>query len=117
MCVPAMSPDQYFAGRPPGDRAIYDEVLAAFIEIGEVHVEAVSIGVLFKRANTFAEMRPRRDGLGLSVLLSRPLEHPRISRTTKWGERRAYTIPLRAAADVNALVRAWLAEAYLDSSG
>ena len=113
MCVPAMSVDGYFGGRPARDRAIYEAVLAALEEIGDVHVEAVSVGVLIKRTRTFAELRPRRDGLGLSVLLSRPLEHPRITRTTKAaGERRAYTIPLHGAADVDEVVRAWLAEAW-----
>ena len=116
MCVPAISVDGYFAARPARDREIFDSVLATLDEIGDVHIEAVSVGVLIKRSRTFAELRPRRDGLGLSVLLSRALVHPRVTRTTRAsGERRAYTIPLRGPADVDDLVRAWLAESWSDS--
>src|SRR5258708_28582714 len=46
---------------------------------------------LFKRQRTFAELRPKRDRVALSVLLSRPLQDARIVKT--WvgpGLRRAY---------------------------
>ena len=118
VCLPAMSVDEYFAARLPRDRAIFDAVLACLADVGEVHVEAVGVGVLIKRTRTFSELRPRRDGLVLSVLLSRAVEHPKITRTVRTsGGRRAHFIPLRAPSDVDDEVRAWLAESYVDSLG
>ena len=116
MCAPALPVDDYFATRPPRDRAIFDAVLACLNELGEVHVEAVGVGILFKRTRTFAELRPRRDGLTLSVLLSRRSEHPRVTRIVGTsGQRRAHFIPLRGADAIDTEVRAWLAESYNDS--
>lgn len=81
-----------------------------------MRVEAVQVGILFKRARTFAELRPRRDRVVLSVLLSRRMEHARIVKT--WhgsGQRSAYFVDLRDPTDVDEDVRDWLTEAYVSS--
>jgi len=112
-----MSVDAYFAARPEAYRRIYDAVIAHLETLGDVHVDAVAVGILIKRSRTFAEMRPMRGGLALSVLLSRIVEHPRITRVIRTSATRAaHRIPLRTAADVDATVRAWLTESYLTSA-
>jgi hypothetical protein len=75
------------------------------------------VGIFFKRARTFAELRPRRDRVVLSFWLSRRLlGHPRIAKTVRGtGERAAYFIDLRDPADVDDQVRDWLTEAYFAS--
>jgi len=70
-CTPAFSLDEYFAARPPREREIFEVIAAHLEDMGEVRVEAVQVGILFKRSRTFAELRPRRDRVVLSVLLSR----------------------------------------------
>jgi Domain of unknown function (DUF5655) len=111
-----MSIDAYFAARPASERPIFEAVLEHLAMVGAVQVEAVTVGIFFKRLRTFAELRPRRDRLVLSVLLSRPLHHPRIVRTYRGaGVRSAYFIDLRAPSDVDEDVRDWLTEAYLAS--
>jgi hypothetical protein len=116
-CAPAMSLDEYFGTLPAWHRPIFDEVRTHLDEVGSVIVEAVDVGILFKRSRTFAELRPRRDRLVLSLLLSRRLaQHPRITKT--WhgsGTRSAYFIDLRQPSDVDESVRDWLTEAYLAS--
>jgi hypothetical protein len=116
MCAPAMSVDAWFAQRPEAYRRIYDAVIAHLETMGDVHVDAVDVGILIKRSRTFAELRPMRGRLALSVLLSRVVEHPRVTRTTRTsGSRAAHRIDLRDAADVDATVRAWLTESYHSS--
>ncbi len=81
-----------------------------------MRVEAVQVGILFKRSRTFAELRPRRDRVVLSVLLSRRMDHPRIVKI--WhgsGQRSAYFVDLRDPSDVDEDVRDWLTEAYASS--
>lgn len=117
-CAPAMSVDAYFEGRPAAFRQIYDAVIAHLESVGEVYVDAVDVGILIKRSRTFVELRPRRGGLALSVMLSRLVEHPRITRTVRAsGSRTAHFVTLTAAADVDDQVRDWLTESYVSSSG
>ena len=111
-----MSVDEYFADKPEWQRPIFEAVLEHLEMVGALRVEAVDVGILFKRTRTFAELRPRRDRLVLSVLLSRRMEHPRVVRT--WhgsGNRSAYFVDLRDPSEVDDDVRDWLTEAYLAS--
>lgn len=116
-CLPATPLADYFADRPAWERPIFEAVRKHLESVGEVRVEALEVGTFFKRARTFAELRPRRNRLVLSVLLSRRLPlHPRIAKA--WhgsGNRSAYFIDLRTPEDVDEEVRDWLTEAYLAS--
>ena len=115
-CTPAMTLDEYFAQRPARERAIFDVVAEHLEEVGTVRIEAVQVGILFKRSRTFAELRPRRDRVVLSILLSRRLDHPRIVK--KWhgsGSRSAYFIDLRDPRDIDEELCDWLTEAYVSS--
>lgn len=115
-CTPALTLDEYFAAQPAFERAIFDAVCAHLQEVGEVRVEAVQVGILFKRARTFAELRPKRDRVVLSVLLSRRMDHPRFAKA--WhgsGLRSAYFVNLREPSDVDEDVCDWLTEAYAAS--
>jgi len=112
-----MSLDDYFAtSRQALERPIFEAIFVHLESVGPLRVEAVAVGIFFKRLRTFAELRPKRDRVTLSVLLSRPLQSPRIART--WvgpGLRRGYFIDLRDPAEVDDELRDWLTEAYLSS--
>ena len=115
VCAPAMPLDAYFAGRPPADREIFEAVATHLRSIGPVIVEPVSVGILFKRRRTFAELRPRaRGGFTLSFGLNRRVEHPRITRTTRTKTAATYHgVHVRSAEDIDEQVRAWLTESAL----
>ncbi|HLZ69592.1 MAG TPA: DUF5655 domain-containing protein [Dehalococcoidia bacterium] len=116
-CAPALSLDAYFAGRPPAQRRVFDAVAAHVRELDGVEIEAVSVGILIKASRTFAELRPRRDRLALSLLLGRMLDHPRVRRHVRAGARGvAHFIDLHDTEDVDDEVRGWLTEAYLGAS-
>ena len=115
-CAPGMSEAEYFATGPAFERHVYDAVAAHLETLGPLRVEYVSVGIFFKRARTFAELRPMRDRVRLSFWLSRRLKHPRIVKAYHGaGLRSAYFVDLRAAQDVDDQVRDWLAEAYVVS--
>lgn len=116
LCTPALSIEEYFANRDANQRGIFEAVSQRLENVGPVHCEAVDVGILFKRARTFAELRPRRHGMMLSLLLSRRLGNPRVSRIGRPSRNRtAYGLRLLTADDVDEEVRAWLTEAYADS--
>lgn len=113
ICAPGMTVDEYFADRPPELRKIYDAVAKQIAKLKGAHTEAVSVGVLFKRERTFAELRPRREGFALSLVMRRPLRDERITRTiTMSGDQLCHFVLLKMATDVDAQVRAWLTESF-----
>ncbi len=111
-----MSIEEYFRTGAAFERPIFEAVARHVERVGTITIEPLSVGILFKRSSTFAELRPKRDRVELSFMLSRPLEHPRIARTWKGpGERRAFFIKIRDAAEVDDEIKDWLTEAYLQS--
>lgn len=112
-----MSLDAWFGDRrPPQFRRIHDAVVGHLEDLGEIVVDAVEVGILIKRSRTFAELRPRRDRLVLSILLSRRLDHPRVARRVRAsGTRVAHFIDLYSEEDVDDEVLEWLTESYFDS--
>ena len=115
-CRPSSSVDEYFASRPPVQRAIYEAIVRQFEGIGPVLVDPVNVGVVIKRSRSFAVVRAKRDRLVLEFLLSRAAEHPRISRTMRLSANRtAHAVDLTRVEDVDDQVRDWLTEAYQSS--
>ncbi|HEY6173795.1 MAG TPA: DUF5655 domain-containing protein [Kofleriaceae bacterium] len=112
-CAPGQSVDDYFADRPATLRRAFDAVARHLAKTGGVQVEAVGVCVMFKRSRTFAEVRAKRDRLVLGFLLSRVVEHPKISKTLRLSAHRtAHFVDVVRAADVDRDVRDWLSEAY-----
>lgn len=113
VCVPAMAPDEYFAGRPQYEREVFEAVREHVMSLGPVIVEPVSIGVLFKGKRTFAELRPKQKWVDLGFGLNRRAVHPRITRTSRDRQGRTWHgTRLRSAAEFDDEVRAWLIESY-----
>jgi hypothetical protein len=115
-CAPGMSKEQYFSTGPDLERQVYEAVAAHLETLGPVHTEYVSVGIFFKRVRTFAELRPMRNRVRLSLLLSRRFKHPRFVRTYHGPTlRSAYFVDLHDVNHVDAEVREWLTEAYFSS--
>lgn len=114
-CAPALSIDEYFATGPVWERPIFDVVREHLESLGDVHIEPVSVGIFFKRARTFVELRPMSTWVALSFSSPRQLDDPRISRRARYGSRMYYWVRLRSPADVDDVVRGWLTECYLNA--
>jgi len=111
-----MTLEAYFAVGPAFERAIFEAVHDHLRGFEPLEVEPVSVGIFFKRRHMFAELRPRRDRVVLSLMLSRRINHPRIRRTLRAAsERTVHYVDLRTPADVDQTIRDWLTEAYLAS--
>ncbi|QYG92550.1 hypothetical protein HC251_08905 [Iamia sp. SCSIO 61187] len=115
MCVPVVSLDEWFADRPPVQRQVCDAVVGHLETLGEVDVEAAQVGILIKRDRTFAELRPHRGHLRLSVVLDHDVESPRIARRispTRQFRRYVLYVVLPTPDEVDDEVRGWLTESF-----
>jgi hypothetical protein len=113
-CAPALTLEEYFSTGPEFERPIVERILAHLRSLGDVRVEAVQVGVFVKRAGTFVELRPQRHRVALSMLLPRPIEHPRIVRRVPVsGGRTACFVHLSSPSDVDDDMLAWLTESFL----
>lgn len=83
--------------------------------VGEVDAEAAQVGILIKRDSTFAELRPHRGHLRLSVLLDHDVDSPRVSRhigPSGTFRRHAVFFVLDSPETLDDEVRALLTESY-----
>jgi len=118
VCAPGCTDDEVFAGRPPAQREVYEEILAHLESHGPVHVDAVKVGVFLKSDRKLAEVRPMARALSLELLLPRSVDSPRVLRrmpvsaTTTW-----HVVRLTATGQVDDELRDWLTEAYDYATG
>lgn len=111
-----MSVEEYFSTGPAHERPIFEAVMAHLDTVGPVHVEPVSVGIFLKRAQTFAQLRPKDRWVALSFSLTRKVDHERIIRKVIEYHGRYYHVAnLRDAGDLDDRLRGWLTEAYLAS--
>lgn len=111
-----MTVDEYFSTGPAFERSIFEAVAAHLLPLGDVRVEAVQVGIFFKRSRTFIELRPMRDRVRLSMLLSRDLVDKRVvKRFSGSGRRFAVFVDLRQPEEVDDQLVSWLTESYLSS--
>jgi hypothetical protein len=113
LCIPGTTIDDWFADEPAEHRAIHDAIADHLESLGDVAIEAVAVGIFYKRGRMLAELRGRADHLALGMVLPESAEHPRFTRRTKMSNGRAFfALPLRTTADVDQQVLDWLTTAW-----
>lgn len=112
-CGPLADLDRLFDGCVEQVRECFDAVLAAARRAGPLTVLPERTRIAFQVRMSFAAFQPRRRWLDGHVVLARELPSPRIRRIEVFSARNVlHAFRLRAAAEVDAEVEAWLAEAY-----
>ncbi len=115
-CASALTLEEYFSTGPAFERPIFEAVRRHLEGLGPVRIEAVQVGIFFKRAATFAELRPQRRRVALSMVLPRDIGHPRVARHLPLsGARTACVVHLHGPQEVDEEVRGWLSESYLSA--
>lgn len=111
-----MDLEDYFSTGLPHERPVFEAVMAHLESVGPVYVEPVSVGIFLKRAQTFAQLRPKQRWVALSFGLPRPVSHPTILRKVMPYSGRYYHVAnLAGPDDLDDRLRNWLTEAYLNS--
>jgi hypothetical protein len=117
VCAPALSEEQYFAGRPAYEREVYRAVREHLESVGPVIVEFVNVGIFFKAKRNVVELRPKTRWIDVGFGLRRPLSHPRITRTTR-DQRNGqawHGVRVTSAADIDAQLREWITGSYFET--
>ena len=104
--------DQHFEGRPPALRAAFDALVAAAEANGPVTVNATKSRITLQVRMRFAAVEPRRDHLRAHLVLTRHIDHPRLTVEHLEPRYHVHRLKLSEPADVDAELAAWLAEAY-----
>lgn len=111
-----MSLEEYFSTGPPHEKPVCEAVLDFVETLGPVHVEPLSVGILLKKAQTFAQLRPMQKWVSLTFALTRRVDHPTITRKVMpYSARYYHVFNLRSPDDFDDRIRAWMTESYLDS--
>jgi hypothetical protein len=117
--VPAGSVDETFApweGAAIPHRAVYDAIMRHIDTLGEVHLDAVGVGVFLKRERKMAEIRPKARSLNLALATGFRIADERISqRYGTSGGRWWSVIKLTRVEDVDEQVRSWITAAFVDA--
>jgi hypothetical protein len=105
--------DAHFAGAPPGLRETFDALVAAVRDHGPVTVNATRSRITFQTQIRFAGIdAPRRDHLLANFVLTRPVQNERLARVEHVPPYYyVHRVRLERPEDVDAELRAWLAEA------
>lgn len=113
-CAPALTVEEYFSTGPVWERPVYEAVADVLVPLEGVWVEAVSVGILFKRGRTFVELRPRTKWVDLGFVLPRRITHPVITRYTT-NQAKTITqhiVRMTSPSQVDSLVADWLTESW-----
>jgi len=112
-CGPLGDLERLFEGCAPQVWTSFDRVLEAARRAGPFTVLPERTRIAFQVRMSFAAFQPRRRWLDGHVVLARELPSPRFRRIEVFSARNVlHAFRLHAAAEVDAEVGAWLAEAY-----
>lgn len=105
--------DEHFAHRDSKLRFLYDAVVGLLKRNGPLKIVPGKTGVAFQVRMRFGGVHLRKNSLGLSFLLPRRLEHPRIQKIVPYS-RRAYGhhLTIASPADLDEQLADWLRESY-----
>jgi uncharacterized protein DUF5655 len=113
VCVPGNTVDETFAGRPAGQRDIYETIVGYLNTLGPLHIDAVKVGVFLYHERKLAEVRPMARSLRLLLVLPYGVDTGRVVRRERLStERVLHYIKLTDPSDVDSELRDWLADAY-----
>ena len=112
-CSPGFTIDDYFATAKPWERAIFDRVADHLEGLGDVIVDPISIGILFKNGPVFCQLRAMKRWTALGFSLDRRLTSARISRkVVEYHGKYFHVVNVDDPAQIDDEVLGWLTEAY-----
>lgn len=105
--------NQHFVNKEPVVRAMYDRLITALREFGDVHEAPKQTSIHLDRAAGFAGVYTRKNYINLHFRTAQKIAHPRIAKVEQLSARRfKHTIKLESADDIDDQLLAWLKEAY-----
>jgi hypothetical protein len=117
-CSPGLSVDDYFATAKDWERPIYDLVAGHVESLGDVIIDPISVGILFKNGPTFCILRAMIRWTALGFTLGRKLSSDKLSRKVTGDRGKFFHVVNVAGPDqIDDEILGWLTEAYHTAGG
>ena len=108
-----VSLESHLAGASPEVTRIYLALERLIREFGPFSAVPTKSQITLLARTTFAGVTVRKNWLNLGFVLTREINHPRITRSEKISPRTSvHTVQLRSVRNVDSQLRDWLREAY-----
>ncbi len=108
-----VSLESHLVNASPEVTRIYMALESLVREFGPFTAIPTQTQITLLARTTFAGVTVRKQWLNLGFVLTREIEHPRITRVEKISQRTlVHTVRLRSVRNVDAQLREWLREAY-----
>ena len=118
MCSPGLTLEEYFADAKPFERPIFDVVNDHLQQLGDLIVDPLAMGVMFKNGPMLCQLRAKSKWVALEFNLRRRLDTDRLSRkVVEHGPKFFHVINLDDASDIDDEILEWLTEAYHSAAG
>ncbi len=118
MCNPGLTVAEYFATANDWERPIFDKVAEHLQGLGDVIVDPLAIGILFKNGPMLCELRAKKKWTALGFFLRRRLTSNKLSRkVADYQGKFFHVINVDDPADIDDEILAWLTEAYHIAGG
>ena len=103
----------HFEDKQPIVKQIYDRLLEALRQFGDVHEAPKQTSIHLDNATGFAGIYTRKDFILLHFRTDYPIDDPRLSKREQLSARRfKHTIKLTQTSDIDAQLLKWLEDAY-----
>ena len=104
---------QYFEGRDPAVKSIYDQIITASRKFGSVIEEPKKTSIHLVNKSAFAGVMTRKNALILNIKSSAPIKHKRIAKSEQISASRFHQeVKLTSPDEVDSVLIGWLKEAY-----
>ena len=109
----AYTVDSHFDGKEPTVRQIYDRLIDALVQLGEVRQVSKKGSIHLDHQTGFAGVYTRKSYINLHFRTEFKIEHPCIAKVEQLSARRfKHTVKLEQPEDVNSQLLGWLKDAY-----
>lgn len=115
VCAPGVEVGDVFSGRPAWQLQAYEALAGPLRRLGDLHEDAVGVGVFLKRQRKLAEVRPLATMVKVLAFLPASAPSPAVVRRAPLGDRVLHVVNLHRVDDVDRALADLLLEAWEDA--
>lgn len=117
-CSPGLSLEEYFATAKPWERPIFERVSVHVGSLGDVIVDPLAMGIMFKNGPMMCELRAMKKWTAVGFFLRRRLTSGRLSRkVVDYNGKFFHVVNVSDPDQIDDEVLTWLTEAFHIAGG
>ncbi len=113
ICTKGLTLNEYFSTAEPWEQPIFDKVNTHLTSLGDVIVDPIAMGIMFKNGPMFCELRAKKKWTAVGFFLRHRLTSIRLSRkVADYQNKYFHVININDSEDIDNEILEWLTEAY-----